>query len=896
MRIHAKLIILTCILVLVASALFFVYARLEFKRTAVLFHGQQKDIESIFDRISGLKSKTLEALTVDYTHWDEFVGYVRKLNPVWAEQNLKPVIPTFDVDLLVVYDPKFFPVCHFTSDGNERLYDEFIGNITLDGIFQQERVRHFYIHVPGGVLEVYAATIHPTNDPDKKTQPQGSMFVARIWDNEYIEEISKITDCQLSLVYPVGRATLVNKDQQRAEAIQFSRILRDWKDNPVARVDAVRVSESMVQFKKMSQQEFIVILFFVLFIALVYIRFILAHVYGPLALISRALKENKLQYISGMRTRKNEFGEIARLIFKFSENEVQLAREVELLKIAEDRLEKEYGRVQEYLDIAGVMIMILDLKGNISMANKKSYAVLGYDEPELLGLNWFDSCLPESGREGVRGVFDSLVLKGEIIHEYHENEVLRKDGQIRVIAFHNAALRNKNAQIIGLLISGEDITERKKVEAELSRVSEELRVIIDSSRSMIYYKDKENRFILVNKAFTEIAGLPKEEVEGKTAFEIFPENARKYWDDDLEVISAKQKKIGILESLTTSRGEVVWLSTDKIPYLDEQGNVIGVVGFSLDITEYKRADDKLRESEERYRVIFNASHDALMTLEPPDFRFTSCNAAAVQMFGFKDESECVKFGPWDVSPENQPDGSNSFEDGKEKLKTVLEKGSSYFEWTHKRIDDGREFPCIIMLSVFNLGGKKIIQANVRDITERKRIEYELMRKTEFLEAQKEASLDGLLVVDEYGKKVMINKRLIELWGIPRDIVEDENDESLLRFVVDRTKDPRKFMERVGYLYAHKEEKGRDEIEFKNGMVLDRYSSPVIDKNGKYFGRIWTFRDITEIRQAEEELKKDLHDLEVFYKASIGREERILELKKQIKELEKKLGGPAGTGK
>jgi PAS domain S-box-containing protein len=201
-----------------------------------------------------------------------------------------------------------------------------------------------------------------------------------------------------------------------------------------------------------------------------------------------------------------------------------------------------------------------------------------------------------------------------------------------------------------------------------------------------------------------------------------------------------------------------------------------------------------------------------------------------------------------------------------------------------------------MLSVFNLGGKKIIQANVRDITERKRIEYELMRKTEFLEAQKEASLDGLLVVDEYGKKVMINKRLIELWGIPRDIVEDENVESLLRFVVDRTKDPRKFMERVGYLYAHKEEKGRDEIEFKNGMVLDRYSSPVIDKNGKYFGRIWTFRDITEIRQAEEELKKDLHDLEVFYKASIGREERILELKKQIKELEKKLGGPAGTGK
>jgi hypothetical protein len=107
-------------------------------------------------------------------------------------------------------------------------------------------------------------------------------------------------------------------------------------------------------------------------------------------------------------------------------------------------------------------------------------------------------------------------------------------------------------------------------------------------------------------------------------------------------------------------------------------------------------------------------------------------------------------------------------------------------------------------------------------------------------------------------------------------------------VVGKTKDPEQFLDKVNYLYAHKDEKSRDEVEFKDGMIFDRYSSPVIDKTGKYFGRIWTFRDITELKQAEQALKRDLHDLEVFYKASIGREERILELKKQIKELQGKL--------
>jgi len=1013
MRIHIKLIIQTCILILIATTIFFVYVQLEFKKTAVLFQNQKNDIESIFDRILELKSKPLEALVVDYTYWDDLVSYAKNPDEAWASQNLTTVLPTFNIDLLVVYNARFLPVSHFVSEGNEALYDEFSQKTTLAKVFEQKRIRHFFIYTDKGVLEIYGASIHPTNDPQRKTEPQGYMFAVRLWSKEYVDEISKITDCQLTIIYPFSKATLVNKTKYKAEEMQFSRILRDWDDNPIVRIDVTRISPSVLEFKAMSRQEFILIIFFILFIGLVYVRFILRQVRSPLVLISKALKENNLQHILKMRTRSNEFGEIARLIFKFSENEIELAKEVNLLKIAEAQLEKERDRVQEYLDIAGVMFVILDKEGNISMINKKGCQILGYEEQEIMGKNWFQTCLPEEDKEEVLDIFEKIITGDKTFKEYHENQVLRKDGVPRIVAFHNAVLRNKESQVIGILFSGEDITERKQAEKDFHKISEELRIIIDSSRSMIFYKDKENHFIFVNKAFAELTGVSKEDIEGKTAFELFPEYAKKYWEDDLEVMTKNQKKINITEPLMTAKG-LVWVRTDKFPYVDERGNVIGIIGFSLDITRQKQAEDSLRESEEkfrsivdnigigvamispdmeilslnnqmkkwnpqidlkqksicyrafnnppreencsycptiktlkdgevheaitetpmngqifnyriisspikdnsgkvvaaiemvediterkkmeealseneeRFRVLFNGSHDALMTLDVPDFKFTSVNAAAIKLFGFKEEKELVNLHPWDISPEAQPDGKKSIEKGREMSEAALREGSCYFEWVHKSFD-GREFPCTILLSVLTFGGKKIVQASVRDITDRKKIEDELTRKTEFLEAQKEASLDGLLVVNENGQRVLVNKRLLDLWKVPQNIAEDKNDETLLQYVVSKMNDPRQFLDKVNYLYAHRDEKSRDEIEFKDGMIFDRYSSPVIDKNGKYFGRIWTFRDITELKQAEQELKKDLHDLEVFYKASIGREERILELKKQIKELEFKLG-------
>jgi two-component system, NtrC family, sensor kinase len=142
-----------------------------------------------------------------------------------------------------------------------------------------------------------------------------------------------------------------------------------------------------------------------------------------------------------------------------------------------------------------------------------------------------------------------------------------------------------------------------------------------------------------------------------------------------------------------------------------------------------------------------------------------------------------------------------------------------------------------------------------DITERKRAEDELRAKTAFLEAQIQATIDAILVVDEQASVVWKNQRFIELFDIPQCLWNSCSDELFLNHVFGKIADPKTFLEKVNYLYTHRHETSRDEINLVSGVVLDRYSSPVFGKDGHYYGRIWTFRDITQRKQNENRLRQ-----------------------------------------
>jgi two-component system, sensor histidine kinase and response regulator len=197
--------------------------------------------------------------------------------------------------------------------------------------------------------------------------------------------------------------------------------------------------------------------------------------------------------------------------------------------------------------------------------------------------------------------------------------------------------------------------------------------------------------------------------------------------------------------------------------VNETGVLTGFLGVARDITERKRAEEEMARSEQKYRQLFEASRDAIMTLFPPDWKFTSANAATIELFGVRDEQQFISAGPWEFSPERQPDGELSAVKAQSMIATAMERGSHFFEWTHQRMG-GAPFFATVLLTRVELEGKLGLQATVRDISERKRVERELRESEERFALAVRGTNDGIWDWSVRTGEVYYSPRFKELLG------------------------------------------------------------------------------------------------------------------------------------
>jgi PAS domain S-box-containing protein len=146
----------------------------------------------------------------------------------------------------------------------------------------------------------------------------------------------------------------------------------------------------------------------------------------------------------------------------------------------------------------------------------------------------------------------------------------------------------------GVFILSTDITARKEAEVLLRRQAEELRILFDLIPAMIWFKDTNNRHLRVNQRVADALGLPVSEIEGRPCSDVYPEEADRFYADDLEVIRSGKPKLGIIEKVHDTTGAVHWIQTDKVPYHDENGRVVGIVVAAQDITGRREAEAALK--------------------------------------------------------------------------------------------------------------------------------------------------------------------------------------------------------------------------------------------------------------------------------------------------------------
>jgi len=253
-----------------------------------------------------------------------------------------------------------------------------------------------------------------------------------------------------------------------------------------------------------------------------------------------------------------------------------------------------------------------------------------------------------------------------------------------------------------------------------------LQSIIAAITEPILILNSELKCVFVNKSFTEMFGIECSSIRDSSVYTIgnglLDISELRNLLDELLLIHRDFDGYEVNLDLLNVGERIMSLNATDVH--QKYGNERLLLLSFIDITERRKAEIEKGEDEEKYRSLFETAKDAIMILEPPDWMFTAGNPATIEMFRCSSEEDFTSKQPWKLSPEYQPDAQISAIKAKEMIDKAMQNGSNYFEWTHKRLT-GEEFPATVLLSRINLKGKTLLQATVRDITDRKQVEEEL---------------------------------------------------------------------------------------------------------------------------------------------------------------------------
>ncbi len=266
---------------------------------------------------------------------------------------------------------------------------------------------------------------------------------------------------------------------------------------------------------------------------------------------------------------------------------------------AEQALQASEQRAQQYLNVVGVMLIVLDAEGRVQLVNRRGCEMLGLGEADIVGKDWFEHFLPERVRGEIREAFLQMLEDNVEPVEYMENVILTRDREERIVAWHNAILRDEAGKVNGVLSSGEDITENRRAEEALRDSRESLRLLLDSMAEAAYGVDAGGKCTFVNRAFLRVLGYADErEVLGRRIHALIHhsrQDGSPYPEDECGMHHAYLSNQAIHVS-----DEVFWRKDGvAIPVeywanpIVNDGAVVGAIATFVDITERLRAEAQL---------------------------------------------------------------------------------------------------------------------------------------------------------------------------------------------------------------------------------------------------------------------------------------------------------------
>jgi PAS domain S-box-containing protein len=330
-------------------------------------------------------------------------------------------------------------------------------------------------------------------------------------------------------------------------------------------------------------------------------------------------------------------------------------------------------------------------------------------------------------------------------------------------------------------------------------------------------------------------------------FQTFTEPAyRTIFHDHLSKVFTTQTKQSCELTIRKRDGSVSHVQMHSLSLHTGEGSSSICRTAMIDVTERKRVEAEVRASESKFSAIFSLIHDPTIISDIETGRIIDLNDAAARAFG-RPRYEVIGMTSTDLQAWADPDDRSRI------LQEMREKGEIVDRDFRFRKHTGEIRDTLFSAKFIEIAGKKYLLSRAHDITARRKKEENLKQSLSLLKATLESTADGILVADGKGKTINFNEQFAKFWNIPKTILELYDDQKALEFVLDQLKDPEQFIAKVRELYSHPEVSSFDVLNFKDGRVFERYSQPQrID--GKPVGRVWSFRDVTDHREAEQALR------------------------------------------
>lgn len=505
-------------------------------------------------------------------------------------------------------------------------------------------------------------------------------------------------------------------------------------------------------------------------------------------------------------------------------------------KQTEKQLEETSRLLRTLVNESALPLVSLDREGRVVSWNQAATRLFGWSEEEVLGRE-----LPyvQTGEEDAADALWERGMRGELTGPL-ELRRQRKDGQMLDLLLWPVFISDEFEQVslaVGLYVDRSDLTRAE--EARL-RGEDRLRSFLNALDDLAFEFDHDGRYLNIWTRNEDKLLLPKSELIGKRLPDVFGSDIGAHYVHTIRQVIATGKTATVDYSVWLDRNRRYFSGIlTRIPGSETETATVGCI--VRDITENRLSESQIRENEARWRALYEHAGVGIAQLTL-DGRFLRVNPHLCKILGYPAETILErKFQDF-----THPDDIQA---NLARLAELLagKRRSFSMEKRYRRIDDTWVWVDLTM-SLVHPGSKEqaYLIAVIQNIDDRK-YSYSL------LQAAMNSVADGLLIVDRQGNVTSVNQRFLSLWNIPDELAACRDDDALIEAVADQLQDPQNFLDTIRNLYAHPEEERFDVLRFKDGRTFERHSRPQI-LDGDIVGRVWTFRDVTEHKRAEDALR------------------------------------------